>query len=110
MTDQMIRPQTSAPTIRATMHDQVHSLRMSWAWSVTPAGQPKRQPVLLGVLHPARVRTPRRPSAATRARLLPRATARCLLVLRPARRTVLTADACRASGGRLHADHNVGRD
>src|SRR4051794_34832546 len=48
-----------------------------------PSGQPKRQNSLLGMSHPLRVSTPRRPSAASRASLLPRATARCLLVLRP---------------------------
>src|SRR4051794_36483405 len=65
------------------MTEPVQSSRMSLAWSVIPSGQPKRQNSLFGMVHPVRVATPRRPSAASRASLLPRPTARCLLVLRP---------------------------
>src|SRR4051794_28671386 len=67
----------------AAMTEPVHSLRISWDCSVMPFGQPNRQNSLFGTSHPVRVTPPRRPSAASRASLLPRATARCLLVLRP---------------------------
>src|SRR3954447_15669598 len=82
MIAQMIRPQTRKPTIRAAMTDPVQSLRISWACSVMPEGQPKRQKALLRS-QPVRASDPRRPSAPAFASLLTRATARCLLVLRP---------------------------
>src|SRR4051812_2808243 len=98
------------PTTSAAITDQVHNSRMSCDCLVIPSGQPKRQNVLFGVVHPVRVTTPRRPSAASRASLLPRATARCLLVLRPALRTVLPAVRSPFPPCGFPADHSVGRD
>ena len=98
--DQRIRPQTPKPTISAAMTEPVHSSRMSCDCSVMPSGQPNRQNSLFGISHPVRVTTPRRPSAASRASLLPRATARCLLVLRPGAPDGPPSGSSTGSGGR----------
>src|SRR3954452_3629410 len=110
---QMIRAHTMTPTISAAITEPVHRRRISSAWSVIPSGQPTRNNSLLRS-HPVRVRPPRRPSAPTRASLLTRATARCLLVPRPDRPDGLLArvPTPRRPGGTRcpHVDHSVGRD
>src|SRR3712207_9562727 len=106
----MISPHTRKPTMSAAITDPVHSSRTWVASSVTPSGKPKRQNSLLRS-HPVRLSTPRRPSAATRASLLRRATARCLLVLRPDDPDGLPRlGVCRGPAHGDPADHSVGRD
>ena len=46
-TDQPMSPHTANPMIRAAMTDQIQRVRISWASSVIPEGQPKRQKALL---------------------------------------------------------------
>src|SRR4051794_41551472 len=106
----MMRPQQMEQMMSAEMTEPVHSSRMFWDWSVMPSGQPNRQNSLFGIWHPVRVTTPRRPSAASRASLLPRATARCLLVLRPCPDGPPGGVAHHGPADGIYADHSVGRD
>src|SRR3954454_14281187 len=74
------------PTTSAAIVEPIHSSCIACASSVMPSGQPQlsQLPATSSYEHPLSVSAPRRPSPATFACLLRRATARCLLFPSPA--------------------------
>src|SRR3954454_22362510 len=79
-----MRIHTAMPTTSAAIVEPIHNLCISRASSVMPSGHPQlsQLPATWSYEHPLSVSAPRRPSPATFASLLRRATARCLLIPR----------------------------
>src|SRR3954449_10906413 len=81
-----MRIHTMKPTTSAAIVEPIHNLCIARASSVMPSGHPQlsQLPATWSYEHPLSVSAPRRPSPATFASLLRRATARCLLIPRVA--------------------------
>ena len=98
------------PTTSAAIVEPIHNLCIARASSVMPSGHPQlsQLPATWSYEHPLSVSAPRRPSPATFASLLRRATARCLLIPRAATPRGLPGGVfLGCPTGSAHTDHSL---
>src|SRR3954453_23365657 len=98
------------PTTSAAIVDPIHRRCIACASSVMPSGHPQlsQLPATSSYVHPLSVSAPRRPSPATFASLLRRATARCLPIPRVAAPRGLAGGALLGCPtGSAHLDHSL---